>query len=705
MLNQLEAEALFSRYGITLEGAKCSTLAEAEKEIAKGGTYFLKLVSSSEEATHKTEYGYVAKVTSADTLKAAWSRMVETAEKNGHKDISFILQEGRSGHEVMIGAKRDPIFGFQVIFTPEGGKYAEIAAKAVPPSVRVGRLTKEEALSMITEHPMSAKIMGARGEAPCDIDSLVELLVNISRLMDENLDVQAIDLNPVFASPEGIYTVDARVETRTPEPMPQEFYTNRDLSVFKHPKRVFVVLASAKPNSLGWLLLNNVIKTVGDVKVMLPTGKGLDTLKEITPNIVEDVPDDCDLLVYAGIPVDAPDIVAKFREKGGRGMVIISSDFAETGNKELERRLRESAGDMPYVGPNGLGVYCGGLNTFFIDEKRTAYPEVGGSVALFSQSGGLCLETYCENMNARGIPVNEVFSLGNGSGISFTEILNSIAVNNTVDCVVLHLEGGLKEGEGPFFIEALKKTTAVKPVIVLPAGFSNRGRKIAASHTGRMTSGADALIAALKQGGAFIAKSEEELRLVLWMINVMPRATGKAVVFTTGGGKGVLAVDAAERIGLELLEKLPPEFTDKVKDSMPAFADCSQNPLDFTGSVNLDGMLSILEHSKLVGSPGVIHVFMSVPGGTLRFIDGKATRIADIDAIELIAKTIKENRLPLVLNICAQSKQGRDLEHRAEEQGIVVTRTDSTEMVLSALKLVTEVWRKYPNLDIATKTL
>ncbi|MEN6370810.1 MAG: hypothetical protein ABFD64_02255, partial [Armatimonadota bacterium] len=104
MLNQLQAEALFGKYGINLEGTKCSIISEAEKAISGGGTYFLKLVSSSDEASHKTEFGYVAKVTSKESLKDAWDRMVKTAEKNGHKDISFILQEGRGGHEVMIGA-------------------------------------------------------------------------------------------------------------------------------------------------------------------------------------------------------------------------------------------------------------------------------------------------------------------------------------------------------------------------------------------------------------------------------------------------------------------------------------------------------------------------------------------------------------------------------------------------------------------------
>ena len=177
-------------------------------------------------------------------------------------------------------------------------------------------------------------------------------------------------------------------------------------------------------------------------------------------------------------------------------------------------------------------------------------------------------------------------------------------------------------------------------------------------------------------------------------MHVLPRATGQAVVFTTGGGKGVLATDAAERVGIELLDKLPAEFSESVRPSMPAFADCTKNPFDFTGSVTLDGMLSILNHSKLLNSPGIFHVFYQVPGGTVRYIDGKPVKYSPEEAIGLIADTIRGKDLPFVLNICAQTPLASELEKKAEQCGVVVTRNTSAELTLSALKLTTEVWKR-----------
>lgn len=699
MLNHLQATKLLNKYNIFLEGTEFRSADEVEKDLGQGRTFFLKLVSSTEEASHKTEFGYVRLVQTAQELRQAWDEMKETAKSHDHEDLHFILQEARSGHEVMIGAKRDPIFGFQIIFTPEGGKYAEIHAKVAPPSVRIGCIGHDEALAMIIGHPLSPKIMGARGECPVDLNALAEILVNIGRLMDENPDVHAIDLNPVFASPEGMHIVDARIEVMHTEPLPKSFYIDRDLTVFKRPKCALVVLASAKVGSVGTVLLENVMKSVGNVHVMLPTGKGKENLDRLGIEIEDSIPDGCDLLVYAGIPADAPAIVAEFRAKGGSGAVIISSDFAETGNVELEEQLRESANGMPYLGPNGIGVYSTALNTFFIDSSFTDYPDTGGKTAFFSQSGGVCIESFCEFLSAHNVPVNEIFSLGNGSGISFTEMLNSVADNESVNLVVMHLEGGLKEGEGSEFVKALKKASKVKPVIVLPAGLSVKGKKSAASHTGRMTGGADALLAALKQGGAIVAKSEEELRLAICMLNKIPKASEKAVIFTIGGGKGILGTDAAERVGLELRDKLPKEFSEKVKASMPRFADCTQNPFDFTGSVTLNGLLTVLDNSKMLDSPGVFHMIYQVPGATTLKVDGKLIRLTATEAVEKIALAIRDNNLSFVLNICAQSRLAREIERKADSYGIMVTRVSNTDLILGALKLTTDVWQRYPEIE------
>ena len=54
-------------------------------------------------------------------------------------------------------------------------------------------------------------LAGARGGDAADIDSLVDIIVGISKLAQEIPAVKEIDLNPVLATPERSFVLDARV--------------------------------------------------------------------------------------------------------------------------------------------------------------------------------------------------------------------------------------------------------------------------------------------------------------------------------------------------------------------------------------------------------------------------------------------------------------------------------------------------------------
>lgn len=57
-----------------------------------------------------------------------------------------------------------------------------------------------------------------RGAPPADIEALVDLLHRLSRLAEDLLEVDELDLNPVIASPSGCVAVDARVRVRNRPP-------------------------------------------------------------------------------------------------------------------------------------------------------------------------------------------------------------------------------------------------------------------------------------------------------------------------------------------------------------------------------------------------------------------------------------------------------------------------------------------------------
>ncbi|MGH2620687.1 MAG: acetate--CoA ligase family protein, partial [Anaerolineales bacterium] len=59
---------------------------------------------------------------------------------------------------------------------------------------------------------------GYRGHAPADIASIEELLLRVSRLVEDIPEITELDLNPIFALPpgQGCRIVDARIRVESP---------------------------------------------------------------------------------------------------------------------------------------------------------------------------------------------------------------------------------------------------------------------------------------------------------------------------------------------------------------------------------------------------------------------------------------------------------------------------------------------------------
>jgi acyl-CoA synthetase (NDP forming) len=109
--------------------------------------------------------------------------------------------------EVIIGAVRDPEFGYAVMFGL-GGIFVEIARDVV---FRVTPVTREDALGMMSEIKASNMLDGVRGRAPRDKDALADIIVAVSRLVQENPSISAVDLNPVLSFAKGACVVDAKI--------------------------------------------------------------------------------------------------------------------------------------------------------------------------------------------------------------------------------------------------------------------------------------------------------------------------------------------------------------------------------------------------------------------------------------------------------------------------------------------------------------
>jgi acetyl coenzyme A synthetase (ADP forming)-like protein len=173
---------------------------------------------ASHHLVHKTEIGGV-RLNMSD--EAAVGRAFEEITDRLIADRALDAMEGvlvqpmvSGGTEVMVGMTHDPLFGPLVAFGL-GGIHVEILGDVC---FRVTPLTDRDAFEMVSGIRGSRLFLGYRGHPPADVAALEELLLRVSRLVEEVPEVSELDLNPVFALPpgQGCRIVDARIGLKVP---------------------------------------------------------------------------------------------------------------------------------------------------------------------------------------------------------------------------------------------------------------------------------------------------------------------------------------------------------------------------------------------------------------------------------------------------------------------------------------------------------
>jgi acetyl-CoA synthetase (ADP-forming) len=165
----------------------------------------------SPDISHKSDVGgvmvglkTVAEVGAAyDTIMAAVRQHQPQAQIMG----VAVQPLATAGVEVIIGMVRDAQFGPVVMFGL-GGILVELLEDV---SFGIVPLTRQDAREMIREIKGYPLLRGYRGRPPVDTDYLEQLLLGVARLAEEHPEIQELDLNPVFAYPQGAVIVDARI--------------------------------------------------------------------------------------------------------------------------------------------------------------------------------------------------------------------------------------------------------------------------------------------------------------------------------------------------------------------------------------------------------------------------------------------------------------------------------------------------------------
>jgi len=211
LLTEPESKQLLEQAGIPTTGG---TLVRSEDEAAAaadavGYPVVLKIVSP--DVVHKSDVGgVVVGIPDVAGARAAFRSIndaVRAAMPSARMDGVTVQRQAQPGVEVIMGMNRDPQFGPLLMFGL-GGVLVELLEDV---AFRLAPLTRRDADQMIREIKCLPVLTGFRGSPPADLEALRGMLLALSAFADGNPDVEQIDLNPVFAYPNGAVAVDARV--------------------------------------------------------------------------------------------------------------------------------------------------------------------------------------------------------------------------------------------------------------------------------------------------------------------------------------------------------------------------------------------------------------------------------------------------------------------------------------------------------------
>lgn len=444
--------------------------------------------------------------------------------------------------------------------------------------------------------------------------------------------------------------------------------STESLIPFFRPRGVALVGAPREPSKLGYAVLRNLVQH-GYPGPVYPVNPKADEILGLRcyPSI-SDVPDPVELAVIIAPAPATPGVMEQAGKRGVRAAVIISGGFSEIGpqGQALEDQVAEIARryGIRLMGPNCIGVVDTHtpLDTTFVPDMPKP-----GVITFVSQSGAVC-GGVIDWATGAGIGLSRIVTLGNQADVTETDILELLADDDETRVVAMYLEG---VEDGKRFVEVARQVSMHKPIVAIKVGYTEAGRRAAASHTGALAGTDSAYRAAFHHAGIIRVPHLEALFDAATSLAHQPLPRGERVaILTNSGGPGALASDAVESQGLRMAG-----LTDETRFCLRQFLQPHAsilNPVDMLGGAdehdyaraldallqdpNVDAVLVVNVPQALVppirivqGIAEVVHRFQAQPEGNPLERTGKPVMtclIGDVSLPEAI-EYMRQAELPL----------------------------------------------------------
>jgi acyl-CoA synthetase (NDP forming) len=378
-----------------------------------------------------------------------------------------------------------------------------------------------------------------------------------------------------------------------------------DLRPLLAPRSIAIVGASESPDS--WAPeIHRSLEHLGYAGELYPVNPKYDEVwgRPCLASISA-LPRGVDLVVFVVPARVVVGMIDDCGERGVRGVMVVSSGFAEAGEqgRALQAQLAAAAERtaIPVLGPNVEGF----VN--YVDRVApygtTPPPEpVAGDIAVISQSGTVAW-TMNQLASDRGVGLRIILGVGNEAVVGLGDMFAWAAEDPKTKLVTTYIEtmrdvDGIGRG-----LDALR--AARKPILVCaPEGRSEAARRSIVAHTGALAGNTALRDAWLRGHGAILVEDPVTMfeAAVLLSHHRRLRSPGVAAALQSGGACTLFA-EAAGAQGLSLPE-FSPSTRRRLRRSLPDFAS-QNNPLDVTGQAAVETEMFEAALEALAEDPSV----------------------------------------------------------------------------------------------------
>ncbi|SPE99384.1 bifunctional acetate--CoA ligase family protein/GNAT family N-acetyltransferase [Streptomyces sp. MA5143a] len=204
--------ALLGRYGIQVREARPAPTPDEAVAAAEALGYPVALKTTAPQLRHRADLGGVRlDLADEEQLRRAYTELTELF--GGPEELRPVVQAmAPRGVDTIVRTVVDPAAGAVLSFGlagPASQLLGDMAHRLIP-------ATERDAASLVRSIRTAPLLFGWRGSAPVDTGALEELLLRVSRLVDDHPEVVAVSLEPVVVAPHGLSVLGATVRLARP---------------------------------------------------------------------------------------------------------------------------------------------------------------------------------------------------------------------------------------------------------------------------------------------------------------------------------------------------------------------------------------------------------------------------------------------------------------------------------------------------------